>query len=241
MCVYSSNEIEVKIVKAESGNQNGKEKAEMLKSIMSLLRFLAAIVLFCQVRQSSPVKAGQTDMKGKHKPRILATKERKEHMDKSLQFIFCDLCDPLRPIRLWLRIAVLRHCVSSGWSKLPRNEAKNQGESRLLKPNQGESRVFETFFYAEITHGQNGSGFDRPHQQVACLTIFADEFPLIPAYSHIFPLIPGFPKPRGPLLLSLLGFLMFKSYASAAFRGESCLVVPSRAKSCQKINKFRTI
>jgi hypothetical protein len=71
----------------------------------------AIIVLFGHVSQSSPVKADQTDMKGEHKPRILATKERKEHTDKSLQFIFCDLCDLLRPICPWLQLAVLRHCV----------------------------------------------------------------------------------------------------------------------------------
>jgi hypothetical protein len=47
------------------------------------------IVMFGQVRQSGPVKASQTNLgKGKYMPKILATKEHKERMDKSLCCFF---------------------------------------------------------------------------------------------------------------------------------------------------------
>jgi hypothetical protein len=41
--------------------------------------------------------------------KILATREPKEHMDRNLRCCcFCDRCVPLRPIRLWWRLATLR-------------------------------------------------------------------------------------------------------------------------------------
>jgi len=36
---------------------------------------------------------------------VHAAKERKERKDKSLCFFHCDICDLLRPIHLWLRLA----------------------------------------------------------------------------------------------------------------------------------------
>jgi hypothetical protein len=41
--------------------------------------------------------------------KTFATKERKEHIGRSLyRLFFCDLCVPLRPFHLWLQSAALR-------------------------------------------------------------------------------------------------------------------------------------
>jgi hypothetical protein len=50
---------------------------------------------------------------------------------------------------------------------LPGNEAKNQGKSRLLKLAQGESRVFETFFYVQNNDHEKVGADRRAHLDTA--------------------------------------------------------------------------